>query len=389
MKVGLFSDTYLPQINGVATSVRMLKESLIAEGHEVYVFTTTNPGAAENETNVYRMPSMPFVSANRLGMFYHPQIARTVKELDLDIIHTHTEFSLGMFGRHLAKGLNIPLVHTMHTKYEDYTHHLVKLNVLSPMAKSAARKLSSAFCNCADEVIAPTGKVRNMLLDYGVRREISIVPTGIELEKFRSSCARNGRCVRSELGLNSDDKVILYVGRISEEKNIDEILIALKGYLPTRDNIKFVLVGDGPDRERLEEMSYELGINSQTIFAGGKKWDEIGAYYQMGDVFVSASQSETQGLTYIEALAAGVPVVAKDDPCLDGVVENGINGFKFGCQDDFIPSLDKVLSQKLLRDNLSEGALDTSARYSASGYAQSVLSVYSNAIWQTAPIYAS
>ena len=139
MKIGLFTDTYYPQINGVATSVLMLKRNLEMRGHQVYVFTTTDPKADSEEINVYRVPSIPFISARRVGMFYNPRLSKIIKGLGLDVIHTHTEFSLGIFGRSMARELNIPFLHTYHTIYEDYTHYLGKLGVFDPIAKMAVR----------------------------------------------------------------------------------------------------------------------------------------------------------------------------------------------------------------------------------------------------------
>jgi 1,2-diacylglycerol 3-alpha-glucosyltransferase len=382
MKIGLFTDTYYPQINGVATSVLMLKENLERIGHQVYVFTTTDPKAAEKETNVYRVPSIPFVSERRVGVFYNHKLAELVKGLDLDLIHTHTEFSLGIFGRDMAKKLNIPFLHTYHTIYEDYTHYIVKFTALEPMAKMAARKISTNFCNSADEVIVPTGKVKDLLLSYGVKQNISIMPTGIKLDKF-SKCNYDSNTIqnlRNALGIRVEDKCLLYVGRISKEKNIEEMLIFMKSYLEDKEDVKFVLIGDGPEKSNLENMAKRLGIYKQTIFAGERPWDEIGMYYQIGDVFVSASQSETQGLTYIEALASGLPVVAKADMCLEGVVQNNVNGYTFNDQEELLQSLDSILYNNLLKEQLSLGAIKSTKKFSAQNFAHTVEVLYKNVL---------
>lgn len=382
MKIGLFTDTYYPQINGVATSVLMLKENLLAHGHQVYVFTTTDSDAPSGETDIFRVPSIPFVSAKRMGMFYHPRLAQLIRGLGLDLIHTHTEFSLGIFGRVMSKALEIPLLHTMHTLYEDYTHYIVKLGVLDPIAKLAAKKISASFCNSADSVIAPTDKIKDLLLSYGVTRRIGIIPTGIDLGKFsKSSYDVNAvRDLRAGLGIGAGDKILLYIGRLAEEKNIGEMLAHMEAYLKGRDDVKFVLVGDGPDKKNLEELTKKLGICRQTIFAGERPWDEIGIYYQLGDVFISASQSETQGLTYIEALASGLPVVAKADRCLDGVLQDGVNGYAFYGQDDFLRALDSVLSSGVQRERLSLGAVRSAERFSAPYFACTVEALYESVL---------
>lgn len=380
MRIGLFTDTYCPQINGVAASVRTLKEQLVVLGHQVYIITTTDPAVSKEETDVYRLPSVPFVSERRIGMAYHPRIARLIAGLKLDLIHTHTEFSIGIFGRTMARKLQIPMLHTMHTIYVDYTHYLVKMDALESIAKSAARKLSSDFCNRADAVVVPTAKVKELLLTYGVTQDISVIPTGVDLGKFSASeyDPDRIRALRAGLGIDAGDQIMLYVGRISEEKNIKEILLAMHACPKDRGGVKFLLIGDGPAKEDLEQLSIELNIQRRIIFAGERPWDEIGMYYQLGDMFISASQSETQGLTYIEALAAGLPVVAKADRCLDGVVQNGVNGYTFEKEADLEAALDAILLNARHKERLSMGAVQSSEKFSGIHFAKSVEALYEN-----------
>lgn len=378
MKIGLFTDTYYPQINGVATSVLMLKENLERLGHRVYVFTTTDPKANKHDRNVFRVASLPFKSSRRLGMVYHPRLARRIKKLGLDLIHTHTEFSLGIFGRSMARYLNIPHMHTYHTIYEDYTHYIVKLGLLDTIAKSAARKLSENFCNSADMVIVPTDKVKDLLYSYNVNKKIVSLPTGISLEKYSKEKYSPDEIlsVKEQIGLRPEDKVILYLGRISEEKHIHEIMYNLDSYLKENLNTRLVIVGDGPERENLEGLAKKLNISQHTIFAGERPWDVIGMYYQIGDIFVSASQSETQGLTYIEALASGLPVVAKEDRCLEGVVINGYNGYTYKTKEDFIKYIDRVLKDDGARMTLSLNAESSANKFSAMTFAENMEDQY-------------
>ncbi len=378
MKIGLFTDTYYPQINGVATSVLMLKENLEKLGHKVYVFTTTDPKAKKNERNVFRVASLPFKSSRRLGMVYHPRLARRIKRLGLDLIHTHTEFSLGIFGRAMARYLNIPHIHTYHTIYEDYTHYIVKFGLLDTVAKSAARKLSENFCNSADMVVVPTDKVKDLLYSYNVNKKIATVPTGISLDKYsKEKYSQEGIIkVKGQIGLRPNDKVILYLGRVSEEKHIHEILENLSSYLKERSNVKLVIVGDGPYRGNIQDLSEKLNISDRTIFTGERPWDVIGMYYQIGDVFVSASQSETQGLTYIEALTSGLPVVAKKDRCLEGVVTNGYNGYTYNTKEEFIEYIDNTLFDDAERKRLSSNATESTSKFSAMTFAKNIEDQY-------------
>lgn len=378
MRIGLFTDTYYPQINGVATSVLMLKENLERLGHQVFVFTTTDPKADSREKNVFRVASLPFKSERRVGMVFHPRLSRRVKKLKLDVIHTHTEFSLGIFGRTMARYLNIPHIHTYHTIYEDYTHYIVKFGILDTIAKSAARKLSANFCNSSNMVIVPTAKVRDLLLSYDVVKKISVVPSGIRLDKYsREKHSKEDILdLKKSLGINEDQKVIIYIGRISEEKNLKEVLNNLQDYLRNREDTKFLLIGDGPDFGVVKGLAESLGISHNTIFAGERLWDEIGRYYQLGDVFVSASQSETQGLTFIEALASGLPIVAKKDRCFEDVVVNGYNGYTYLEKREFLEYIEEVLSDNEKRKVMSDNAVKSTEKFSAIGFAEAVEKQY-------------
>ncbi len=379
MKIGLFSDTYDPQINGVASSVKILKNNLELLGHEVSVFTTTDPNAQSGEKNVYRMPSVQVTVDNRLSLFVPPSITKKIWDLDLDIVHTHTEFTLGSLGWGVAKMYSLPHVHTMHTIYEEYTHFIVKGETLNNLAKPAARLMTRSFCNSADKVIVPTSKIEDLLKSYGSKSPMAIIPTGIELDMFstKDDSVDSRSSLREQYGIAPTDKVLLFIGRISEEKNIDELLNILADYLPQKPKVKFLLVGGGSELEALKQLSSELGISKQVIFAGKKPWNEIGRYYHLGDIFINASQSETQGLTYIEALASGMPIVAKADRVLDDVLIEGENGFSFTDKTSLLDALDKLLNDDLLCKEMSIKATKSVEKFTGAQYAVAVSNLYS------------
>lgn len=379
LNIGLFTETYYPEINGVATSVYMLKKELEQIGHTVYVFTTTTPGAPEYEHNVFRVPSLPciLITERRVGLFYQPKLASLIKKFNLDLIHTHTEFSLGIFGRIMAKELKLPMVHTYHTIYEDYTHYITHFKKLDKRAKAFVRVFTKICCNTVEQVVVPTEKVKELLVNYSVNKDISIIPTGVELRKFNPDLYSKEDVLRlkQEIGIREDEKVLLYVGRISREKNIAEIIEVMPEYLSTRKNVKFLIIGGGPDMERLKQMVGELGLQERILFTGPKPWDTIGLYYQLGDVFVSASQSETQGLTYIEAMAAGLPVVAKKDKCLDEILEPGFNGYDFNNRNELMSGLDAIFFGN---DTIpyGENAISKMKKYSTEEFARNMERVY-------------
>lgn len=379
MNVGLFTETYYPEINGVATSVYMLKKELEKRGHNVYVFTTKTPGAPEHEYNVFRVPSIPFalITERRVGLFYQPKLANIIRKLNLDIIHTHTEFSLGIFGRIMARELRLPIVHTYHTIYEDYTHYLTHIQALDRRAKSFVRTFSKICCNTVEQVLVPTQKTKELLLKYSVHKDIFVVPTGIDLGKFEPDNYTKEEVdrLKEKYEIKEDEKVLLYLGRVSQEKNLQEVIRAMPEYMNLRPNVKFVIVGSGPDKEKLEELVKEYHISDRVIFTGAQPWDIIGLYYRMGDVFVSASQSETQGLTYIEAMASGLPVVAKKDKCLDDILEEGYNGYTFTDKEGLHCALDCVLFRNQNTD-FSKNAMDKVRKYSTQEFAYQVEQVY-------------
>ena len=383
MNIGLFSETYYPEINGVATSVYMLKNELENRGHNVYVFTTTTPGAPEHEHNVFRVPSMPFIfiTERRVGLFYQPKLAHIIKKLSLDIIHTHTEFSLGIFGRIMARELKLPIVHTYHTIYEDYTHYLTHFKMLDSRAKAFARTYSKVCCNTVEQVIVPSEKTKELLMTYSVHKDIAVVPTGIDLNKFDKNqfLMEDVNALKQKYNIKPQEKVLLYLGRVSQEKNIEEIIRAMPEYMKTREVVKFVIVGSGPALEKLEHLVKELGLVERFIFTGSQPWDTIGLFYQLGNVFVSASRSETQGLTYIEAMASGLPVVAREDKCLEDILEEGKNGYSFTDTNGLYQGLDQILFLDT-QTNYSENSIEKVKKYSTQEFALQIEKVYQHVI---------
>ncbi|MDF2537004.1 MAG: 1,2-diacylglycerol 3-glucosyltransferase [Herbinix sp.] len=379
LNIALFTETYYPEINGVATSVYTLKNELENRRHNVYVFTTTTPGAPEYEHNVFRVPSIPFIfiTERRVGLFYQPKLAQVIKKLNLDIIHTHTEFSLGIFGRIMARELKLPIVHTYHTIYEDYTHYLTHVKALDRRAKAFARTYSKVACNTAEQVIVPTEKTKELLMRYSVHKDISVVPTGINLRKFdpKQYSAEEVNALKKKYGIHPEDKVLLYIGRVSPEKNLEEIVNAMPEYMKVHANVKFVVVGSGPALEKLETLTKVLHIADRFIFTGAQPWDKIGLFYRLGDVFVSASRSETQGLTYIEALASGLPVVAREDQCLVDILQQGHNGYTFTDKEGLYHGLDQVLFLNNDTDYCGN-AIQMVGRYSTQEFAYQVEHVY-------------
>jgi 1,2-diacylglycerol 3-alpha-glucosyltransferase len=395
MVAGIFTDTFYPEINGVATSVALLKRELEKLGHTVYVVTCSNPAlkGGADVANTFRLPSAPFLflPSRRMAVLYKKSVARQIKSLGLDIIHTNTEFSLGMFGKLMAAALNKPVIHTYHTLYEDYVHYITKgkfPHLSSEMAKLFSRK----FCNTCDAIVTPTEKTRDLLLEYSVDRPISVIPTGIDIEQFSGAAAGAAgaaelAALRGELGIGPGDKVILYVGRLAKEKNIDGVVSHLPGYMRANPGTKFLLVGDGPWKGEIEALARAGGIGGSVIFAGERPWRDIAKFYKLGDVFISASLSETQGLTFIEAMAAGLPVLAKRDRSVEKLIYDGQTGCLFDEDAEIPGKLSAILGDAPFRERLVSGALGIAAQNSSAQFARSIAAAYEDTIRDWRPTW--
>ncbi len=381
MNIAIFSDTYYPIINGVVTSTVMLENELKKLGHNVYIFTVSDPSVKKPSPNVFRLPSMPlfFSPQHRVALLYPPKLLLKIRKLDLDIIHTQTEFPVGIFGKIVSEFFKIPMVHTYHTMYEDYVHYIANGHLLTPQG---AQKYSRIFCNRAKAVIAPVTKTKDKLLDYGVRKPISVIPTGINFEPFSRERYTEEDIleIKKEAGINPNDPVIVFVGRVAKEKSIDVLINAMPNLLERLKNAKLLIVGDGPVLKDLKQQAKTLGVSNNISFVGAKPWDSIGKYYQTGDVFATASTSETQGLTYIEAMAAKVTVVAKKDRSAEDVIIDRETGYYFEEDTEAADVLYYALTHKAESKKIAENGFDSIQNLSSVNFAKNIENLYMQVI---------
>ena len=351
VRIGFFTDTYFPQVSGVATSIRTLKNELEKQGHEVYIFTTTDPDADEFEKDIVRMPSVPFISFTdrRIvvrGLWFAYQIA---KELELEIIHTHTEFGTGFLGKIVANRLRIPVIHTYHTMYEDYLHYIANGKVVRP---SHVKHFIKMFVNHSTGVVCPSKRVVDTLKRYEVDVPMRIIPTGIDVSRFSRPdiTKKDTDQLRDKLGLHTDDLMILSLSRISYEKNIHVIVQQFPEVLMSYPNARLVIVGKGPYREDLEELSRQLGVEDYIQFTGEVPHEDVAYYYHAADYFVSASTSETQGLTYAEAIASGTQCIVEGNDYLNQLLNDESLGITFEQDADFSESFVSYVQQQIAID---------------------------------------
>ncbi|MFI3226141.1 MAG: glycosyltransferase family 4 protein [Clostridia bacterium] len=374
MRILIATDLYKPQINGVVTSAMNLKSGLEKLGHEVRVLALSNTKLSYSEKDAY------FIGSYDASICY-PNLRikskRTKKEVQNiiewkpDIIHTQVEFSTFYISRKIAKKLNIPIVHTYHTMYEDYTHYF------SPSKRVGRKAVTTGTHYVGNRVkcmIAPTTKILKVLDKYGVSCDTTVIPSGISLEKFAQEVSiEDIDKVKEACGISKDDFVMVSISRVGKEKNIDELVDKISKL--KEKNISLVIVGDGPHKEELEVTVEKLGIADKVKFTGMVSPDEVLTYYKMADVFVSASTTETQGLTYIEALASGTPLLCRKDECLDGVLVDGFNGYSFESDEEFFEKLEKFMTSND-REIMSVNAKTDSNKFSIDVFAKSVESIY-------------
>lgn len=385
MRIGLFTDTYTPDINGVVTSVLALKEGLEKEGHTVFV-VTTHPLATKSylEDNVLYLPGveLKFLYGYKVSSPIHLQAMNVIKEMKLDIVHTHSEFGIGIFGRLVAKYLKLPMVSTYHTQYEDYTHYVNFLNLkaVDSIGKKAVASLSRLYSKNLQAIISPSNKTKDMLLGYDIQKEIVVIPTGLNFDKFKIREEAAIEAVKTKHNLHGYF-VITYVGRIAQEKSID---LGIKGFhelLKTRDNIKMMIVGGGPQLDDLKALVKKLGIEEHVIFVGPVMPAQVPSYYQASDAFVSASLTETQGLTYIEALASDLAVFARFDKPLAEIIIDGKTGFIFTDEKSFAERVNHYIEMSDVDKGILKSNIDAVLNpYDLSVFAKSVVNVYERAI---------
>ena len=380
MRIGLFTDTYFPQVSGVATSIRTLKTELEKQGHAVFIFTTTDKDVNRYEDwQIIRIPSLPFFAFKdrRLAFRGFTKALEIAKQYQLDIIHTQTEFSLGLLGIWIARELKIPVIHTYHTQYEDYVHYIAKGLLIRP---SMVKYLVRGFLHDVDGVICPSEIVRDLLSDYKVKVEKRVIPTGIELAKFdRPEIGpEHLRDLRLKLGIKEDEKMLLSLSRVSYEKNIQAVLSAFAEVLKEEQKVKLVVAGDGPYLNNLKEQAQELQIEEYVVFTGMIAPSETALYYKAADFFISASTSETQGLTYLESLASKTPIIAHGNPYLDNLINDKMFGTLYYEENDLSGA---ILEALIATPKMDDGHL-TNKLYeiSAENFGKRVHEFYLDAI---------
>lgn len=372
MKILLTTDTYFPMINGVSLSTKNLFNKLRELGHDVRIMTLSENGEEKYEDGIYYLRSfgLKIYPGARVKTPFLGNMVDHILKWSPDIIHSQTEFSTMVTAKLIRRKLNVPHIHTYHTMYDDYLGYFPGGKIIG---KKTSGSITRILLNTFNGVIAPTKKVKDVLKTYGVTTPIYVIPTGIELDKFKKDVSDDFKNnFYKKYGISDSDIIVGYLGRVAQEKNIDEIIDFVKSIDDKR--IKLVIAGDGPYLKDLKNKSSDF--SEKVIFTGMVKPCDVYKYYKMFNIFVTASKSETQGLTYVEALASGCPVICRYDKAVVGLIKNGVNGFMYKNKDEFLDKFKKIAYNKNLQEKMSCGAVISTKPYSVDTFASNVLDVY-------------
>ena len=375
MHIAHFTNTYKPNVNGVVRSVSSFRDAFTRMGHNVFIFAQEARDYEDTEPFVFRYPAVkiPTVDYSAVLPVSH-SINSVLPVLKLDVIHSNHPTLLGDVAATKAKDLGLPLVFTFHTRYDMYSHYVPfsQAFVKSVITRSVARYLR--LCN---HIVTPTESIRQMLLDVGVRGPVTAVPTGIDLRPYQQA---DGQAIREKYGWGQD-KVLVSIGRMAPEKNWTTLLDAMAQVCEQRHDVRLVLIGSGPQAKELEEYAAKLGIGDKVQFTGLVPMDAVPAHLKAADMFVFASISETQGLVTMEAMSAGLPVVAVDATGTSDEVTDGEQGLLTENDSDALAqAILKVLDDPALYARLKDGATRKAQSFDIMAKARQMLDVYAQAI---------
>ena len=377
MNIGLFADCYQPTVSGVVTSLLQLKQGLERRGHKVVVFTVTTPGYPGRDPSVRCFPSLPFNrdSDFRLGLVDPRAVLRMAAEEQLDVIHTHTEYSLGWAGKHSARRMGLPFVHTAHTLHEAYRHYL-------PLGRAIPIRLVQHYLlrflsNC-DALVCPSEKARTYFQTFLPGVHTVVIGNGVSRSHFQPKplTEEQAALARQALGLQPTDQVLLYTGRIAQEKRVVELFDALAPLLQAEPRAKALFVGSGPGERDLAAALERNGVGQQVVLVGKVAWWQMHQFYSLAHLFVTASLSEMQPMTLIEASLCGLPTIARCDPAYAGLVRDGYNGYLVASDRAIAARASDLLHDEEKRQRFSEQARALSEAFSAERHVGQLEALY-------------
>ena len=376
MKILLASDVYKYSMNGAAGVVINLADELRSLGHDVKVLTMSDSKDGFQKGDDYYLPSYAtpaYPDLRQSLVRRHPYIEE-IKEWRPEVIHLHTEGSAARIARSIAKAVGAPIVMTMHTDYAKFAFHEYSEIAL---VKGLCTVLTAFFYHGAAAMTTPSKKAEELLKSYKYKNPVYVIPNGLKLERFQKDYLEGERAALFDhLHIPDNKKTFVCVSRLSAEKNIEELLDCFALLVQKEPDAHLLLVGDGPDMNNLVKRSEKNGLTKNVLFTGRMPQDELYRYYKAGIAFLSASTFEMNSLTYLEALACGLPLICRDDPCLEGVLDDGKNGFAYRTPEDFVEKCELLINDPDMQAEFARVSLERSEEYSDRNCALRMLKLY-------------
>jgi glycosyltransferase involved in cell wall biosynthesis len=359
MRIGMMADAYKPHVSGVTHFIRLNKRALEAAGHEVFVFTFGALEIEDDEPNVIRSPGIPLSGT---GYYFSLRYTREARHRlqTMDLIHLHHPFLSGRLAIRYARPYAIPIVFTNHTRYDLYAHAYLPL-VPDGVSTTLLENYLTSFCREVDLVIAPSAGLRDVLIGMGVDAHVEVIPNGIDISPFRKPASP---IARQSLGFDNSHVLLVYVGRLGPEKNLTFLVRAFAGIQTAYPNARLLLVGDGPEKDNLEDQLRRSGLKGKVHFAGMVEYERLPGYLAASDIFVTASVTEVHPLSVIEALAASLPVVGIRSPGIEDTIQDDLNGSL--CPNDlasFTAKLARVVGEPKTRRRMAAQARASAEQY--------------------------
>lgn len=373
MRIGMMADAYKPHVSGITNCIALSKRFLEKAGFEVYIFTFGGGDYKDDEPNIIRTRGMPVVDT---GLYFSARHSSEAQKLirKMDIIHVHHPFTSGQLAIRYCRSQGIPLVFTNHTRYDLYAHAYLPM-VPEALGDAFLRAYLPSFCKSCDLVIAPSPGLKEVLLDFGVETQIDVIPNGVDIKPFQSV---QEKIPREALGFKDEDVLLTYMGRIGPEKNLPFLLRAFAGIAKTYENTGLLIIGDGPERENLEDRVRVMGISDRVHFTGMIPYVQLPSYMAAADAFVTASVTEVHPLSVIEALASKLPVVGIQSPGVGDTIEDGVTGLLAPEEDMavFTAKLSRIIVDKDAREKMSQHASEVAKTYAIENTTQLMINRY-------------
>ena len=346
MRIAIFTEAYLPRINGVVTHIKLLKEGLEARGHDVLI-VTADGDAKEHylENGVLHCPGIK-LTKKLSGFETSVPVSRKrlnfVRDFKPDIIHVETEFGMGLCGVSIAKMLKIPLVYTMHTMYDEYIYYIAPRPLVKTV-KKLSHKYMRVFANRANAITGPSEKCSEYLSSAGVKLPVNVIPNPVELDDFSPEHfdPEQKRAIREKFGIPQDAFVVVFVGRLGREKSIDLLIDYWNQSVKADENMYLFIIGGGPEEQVLRDQIAALGCGDRVIMSGRVEHPELPPYLLASDIYVTASLSDTNSISMLEGMAAGLPVLQRRDPINANQIKDGENGWSFDSPEEMAELLRK------------------------------------------------